>query len=91
MVVETDLRHLQDAPNCLLLWRKPPPALSGGGVFNERIMESGEYIEETSLGFFGFEGRQHDNERGAVIQSRLHPNPAVIAIHNGLYNGQAEA
>jgi len=39
MTVETVQRHLQDAPHCLLLWRKPPPALSGGGVFNDGLRE----------------------------------------------------
>ena len=33
MNLETEQRHLQDAPHCLLLWRKPPPDLGPAAAF----------------------------------------------------------
>jgi len=37
MHLETAQRHLQDAPHCLLLWRKPPPGTHPAEAFNSKI------------------------------------------------------
>jgi hypothetical protein len=41
MNLETEQRHLQDAPHCLLLWRTPLPDLDPAAAFlSESIKDS---------------------------------------------------
>jgi hypothetical protein len=74
MKVETEQRHLQDAPHCLLLWRKPPSGAHLAAAFlNAKTIRCRNRGARSKN--YSFEGRTTKNEEPLPVADSTQTRP----------------